>query len=223
MTSINNKAMILSYCKSTKFDEMFSFDIFPCLNLVKYEKGELICRRSAPMTELLYLVKGRMKIYRLRQNGKLTLSSFAEAPYLIGETELLVPGILPNEVEALTECYLLSVPFSPYAEKLIQDNHFLRTVAGMMALRHDRASHGASDILAFPLKNRLAKVILDSESMGIYKEKHTEMSEYLGVSYRHFLYTLEQFCKSGVLEKTRSGYKILDRNTLISLSDVLTD
>ncbi len=47
-----------------------------------------------------------------------------------------------------------------------------------------------------------------SEHQGMYTEKHTETTEYLGVSYRHLLYTLREFADKGFIEKKKKGYYI---------------
>ena len=52
----------------------------------------------------------------------------------------------------------------------------------------------------------------------MYREKHTEVSEYLGVTYRHLLYVLADFVKKGFLKKTPQGYEITDMNALQKLA-----
>jgi len=71
---------------------------------------------------------------------------------------------------------------------------------------------------AYPLENRLAAFIQLSADQGVYKEKHTEICEYLGVSYRHLLYVLAQFCEERILEKHKTGYQIIDKNRLAQLA-----
>lgn len=39
-----------------------------------------------------------------------------------------------------------------------------------------------------------------------YQEKHTQVAQYLGVSYRHLLYVIADFVSSGYLTKTEKGY-----------------
>ena len=48
----------------------------------------------------------------------------------------------------------------------------------------------------------------------MYREQHTEAAEYLGVTYRHLLYVLAEFVKEGILEKTKTGYRIIDMEKL---------
>ena len=53
---------------------------------------------------------------------------------------------------------------------------------------------------------RLADFILQTASGGYYRERHTEVAEYLGVTYRHLLYVLADFVKKGLVKKTPQGY-----------------
>ena len=54
---------------------------------------------------------------------------------------------------------------------------------------------------------------------GVYAEKHTEASEYLGITYRHLLYVMAKFCKQGILRRLPRGYAIEDEEQLIALQD----
>jgi hypothetical protein len=69
----------------------------------------------------------------------------------------------------------------------------------------------------YELKNRLASYILLTEYNGVYCEKHTETAEFLGVSYRHLLYTLQQFVKEQFITKQKGGY-LIDYEKLRNLS-----
>ena len=71
---------------------------------------------------------------------------------------------------------------------------------------------------AYPLENRLASFILLSSDNDFYKEKHTEVCEYLGVSYRHLLFVLAQFTENGYLTKQNRGYFLSNRAQLQQLA-----
>ena len=55
---------------------------------------------------------------------------------------------------------------------------------------------------------------------GYYREPHTEVAEFLGVTYRHLLYVFAQFVKDGILEKTKLGYSIKDEEKLSRLREI---
>jgi len=64
------------------------------------------------------------------------------------------------------------------------------------------------NILA-PLEARLRAYIAHSQRDGVFRGRLTETAEYLGVSYRHLLRTMNELCARGILEKTSGGYRIL--------------
>ena len=72
---------------------------------------------------------------------------------------------------------------------------------------------------AYPLEVRLANFILLTSCNQIYREKHTEAAEFLGVTYRHLLYVLAAFVKQGYLKKTEQGYYIQDLNALRKIAE----
>ena len=52
----------------------------------------------------------------------------------------------------------------------------------------------------------------------LYRERHTEAAEYLGVSYRHLLYVLAEFRDEGLITKEKDGYRITGRQGLEELA-----
>ena len=70
---------------------------------------------------------------------------------------------------------------------------------------------------AYPLENRLASFILLSSDHDFYKEKHTEVCEYLGVSYRHLLFVLAQFTEARI-DKTKSWLLFIKSHTARTIS-----
>ena len=75
-------------------------------------------------------------------------------------------------------------------------------------------------LIAGGLKNIFFKSYANKMEKDYYKEKHTEVSEYLGVSYRHLLHVLAQFCKENLIKKHERGYIILDKERLQQLAAI---
>ncbi len=77
-----------------------------------------------------------------------------------------------------------------------------------------------SESLNYSLDKRLATFILQYQHNGRYEMPHTDVSEYLNVSYRHVLYVMKQFRECGILEKdTGKGYAITDIEKLKEFQD----
>lgn len=66
-----------------------------------------------------------------------------------------------------------------------------------------------------------AHFILFAASDGIYHERNTDASAYLGVSYRHLTQVLGEFTQYGYLKRTQGGYYITDEQALKQLANEL--
>ena len=215
MRHLNHK--INQYLEEYPIDQYFSFAIKPYLKLVEFSPNEYIFRDSSSVSELYYLIDGRAKLTLFESNGK-SFINILEAPCFIGEVELLDAQEYSNEVCALTPCICFAIPLSDCKNQILSDARFLKHLCTYLS--RDSLSNllNYTRNRAFPVENRLAKFILQMSQDDIYREHHTEASQYLGVSYRHFLHVISSFCEKGILKKERRGYRVLDRNKLEELS-----
>jgi CRP-like cAMP-binding protein len=61
---------------------------------------------------------------------------------------------------------------------------------------------------AFNLQYRLAELLLIICADDTYEERHIEIAEYLGVSYRHLLHTFTQFKEKELITQQNGKLKI---------------
>ncbi|GAX02461.1 transcriptional regulator [Secundilactobacillus pentosiphilus] len=107
----------------------------------------------------------------------------------------------PFSVQVIDECYCLALPVPKYQTELLADPTFLRNVCIYLSHKNARNIKTASRNQGFTLSQQLAAFILLTAHNGYYNEKHTQVAEYLGVSYRHLLYVIAEFVKVGYLQK----------------------
>lgn len=196
----------------------FSFDITPYTSSVAFSEGQFIFKGGERPHCLYFLEEGRAKLLIDRENGRVPLINFLQAPCFIGEMELLGAQSEAERVQAISLCRCSVIALKDCREQLLSDPLFLKNLCLFLARKALSNTANYSSNQSFPLQNRMAAFILATESRGRYREKHTEAAEYLGVSYRHFLYVLAKFVKEGLLEKDRQGYRIVKRGQLERLS-----
>jgi CRP-like cAMP-binding protein len=183
---------------------------------------------------LYFLVEGRAKLYITHTNGKVSMINFLTAPNLIGEMELIGAQEFSHGIIALTECKLLAIPLYKLKDRLLSDSKFLLFLCKFLSSKTLKNTKKFSQNINYTLKERLAYFILLSTDVNvgkvlptfddastrfsIYKERHTEVAEYLGVSYRHLLYVFAEFCEKQILRKTSKGYLITDYSALLTLA-----
>lgn len=197
------------------FSEIFDMDIRPYLELKEFEPDEFIMREGERSEYLYYLTEGRAKLFLSQENGRISLINFIEAPCFIGEMELLDEQRLPQGVKAISRCKCYRIRMSECRKELLQDTKFLQYLCRFLSEKATGNTNNYMRNQAYPLKVRFADFILKMSVNGYYREPHTEVAEFLGVTYRHLLYVLAQFVEEGMLEKTKHGYRIVDEGSLL--------
>lgn len=198
------------YIDQFPIGHLFSFDVTNILEVHQFERGEWINHEGSFPQYLYYLVEGKAKVYFTQGNGKVALISFAQPGAFIGEIELFSNDYYSKGVQTMSKTTCLALPLPKCKELLLSDVIFLRYLCTFLGNKTSHITGKFTQSLAYPLENRLAEFILLSADGNVYKEKHTEVCDYLGVSYRHLLHVLSQFCEMGILKKEGRSYIIVD-------------
>ena len=183
-----------------------------------FARNEWLIKEGEPPPYLYFLLEGKAKIYVTHSNGKVSLLDFVAPHTYIGEMELLNDTYYSKGVQAITATTCLALPLATCREELLGDAKFLRALATFLSTKATLMSKKYSQSLAYPVENRLADFILQSADQQIYQERHVTVCDYLGVSYRHLLYVLAQFCERGYLVKKGKSYEIFDEQALYNLA-----
>ncbi|QIB70490.1 cyclic nucleotide-binding domain-containing protein [Aminipila butyrica] len=180
------------------------------VRVLKFEKGQYLCREGFPMEYLLFMISGKAKTFINVSNGKSLLLAFYTKSGILGDIELMTDGVCTTNVQALTEVTCMGIPMSYGGERLRKNVTFMNFVGAHLARKLDRcARNGAINIL-LPLETRLCSYVLMTSEEGLFNENLTEVAELLGTSYRHLLRTFDGLRKDRVLEKVARGYIIRD-------------
>lgn len=219
MIMISENEVLEEYYNHFPLSDYFSFDIRPYTSIVKFDSAEsILCEGKYP-SFLYYFIDGRAKLFLSHGNGRISLINFINAPCFIGEMELLGAQESANAVTAITPCICYAIHINNCKDKMLNDTKFLRYLCVYLSQKAIGNTYNYSKNQSYPLEVRLANFILLTSCNRMYKEKHTEVSEFLGVTYRHLLYVLADFVKRGFLKKTEQGYYIKDLNLLRKISE----
>ena len=218
MRPVNNPQLLERLLCETSFLTLFSFPARQHVQLFSFAAGEYIVREGVRPEYLFYLADGRAKLSLIHPNGKTSLIDFFSAPCFVGEMELIDAQLTPRAVRAIAPCLCLALPVASCQRLLLADTLFLRELCGFLGAKNNRNIIAFTKNQAFPLANRLAAFLLLAAGGGIYREKHTQAAEYLGVSYRHLLYTMAGFAQNGYIAKTRAGYILCGQEALWRLA-----
>jgi CRP-like cAMP-binding protein len=208
MEQINSKKQLNDYYNHFLLEDYFSFDIRPYTSVIRFEPNEAILQEGSKPTYLYYMLNGRAKLFLSHKNGSISLINFLSAPCFIGEMELLDKEKKSDGVTAISACICFAVKISNCKKKMLNDTVFLQYLCRFLSSKAIGNTYNYAKNQSYSLRVRLASFILMTSIHGVYRERHTEVAEFLGVTYRHLLFVLAEFVKEGLLIKTDGGYRI---------------
>lgn len=223
LKQIINKKEIHRCLVESNFESYFSFSIKDDVRLYIADKGDYIMKEGEKSDGFLYyMISGRAKLFCSLSNGKTSLLDFLHGNCFIGEMELLSIRKSTMGIKALSPCFLLALPIEEYRSRLLSDVNFLRILCMTLAKKEEQRAYALLRTQGFPLANRLAHFVLFTAFDGLYTERNTDASAYLGVSYRHLTQMLGEFTQNGYLKKIQGGYCITNEKALKLLADELS-
>lgn len=218
MEIITNKKLLDKYIEKYEIDKFFSFWNKYEVKLVKYDKGEIICSDNKKLNEIIFIVKGSLKIYYISSEGKTLYLSFKKAFFMIGEVEFAGEHDSPY-AEAISDVLTVSISIDKYKDLLNEDIVFCRYVIKCLAHKISLSSKNSFLNQLHSKESRLALYILTNEENNIVNENWTDISNLLTISYRQLMRLLSKFCEDGIIKRTnkKGRYEILSIEKLENL------
>lgn len=184
------------------------------LTLRHIPRGNPIIDQDRPVTDLLFLVEGRARVFTSAANGRQLLLCFYEPLQVLGDLEIMEgSSAATTNVEAVTPCWCLAAPREYVTRRLASDNEFVRGLSAVLARKLDRVIRNSALNLLHPVEERLASFIAASAVATpggpVFRANITHVAEQLGTSFRHVHRLLSALCAEGLLEKTAEGYVVV--------------
>lgn len=174
-----------------------------------YLKGCQIFKTTSKITHCYFIFSGMVKIYINHENGRRSILDFIGHNSWLGELSLFYDETDIKENKVLSEVQCLEFDINELRQYCKENANISYYFASFISGKLLSRSYRMSEYMNYPLEKRLASFILQYQHDGIYDLPHTEVSEYMNVSYRHVLYVIKYFCELNILAKNR-GYLITD-------------
>ena len=201
-----------------QLEQVFSASYLSQLQKVTFQKNDYICTQGQAITELTYILSGKVKIVRSLFNGKEHILETLNQPQILGDVELMTNQPAGSSVIALEEVQAVQLPLNN-KEELLKDPVFLYQIGRNLAMALHKQGITASTNASYSVKERLATHILNSEEENIFQLSPSILASRFGTSYRHVQRVIKQFIDQGIIEKEAfKTYRILEKKTLEKLA-----
>ena len=218
MRKITNPALIQNYIQQHDFYALFDSDVSGCVELLYYEPKEYLIRDGEISPYLLFLVDGECRFFTISNDGTYISFGAAKEFEVFGEVSSLW-GLEPaNNVQAVKPTYCLGFQLSQHREMLLNDNRFLRYLCQIISTRVITSNEALKSYLSVKAENRLANYITQHTDNDIFSSSLGRCSEAIGISYRHLLRLLNDFCKREILKKENRRYHVINPEMLLDLT-----
>ncbi|MBB6218313.1 CRP-like cAMP-binding protein [Anaerosolibacter carboniphilus] len=226
MRPITEGNLLQTYIDRYDLKEIFDREIVRYMTLYALEKGECICQSGDAFQSMFFLVKGKLKVYTVQENGKALLLRFNKPLSIVGDMEFLTGYRARCNVEAVNKCFLIEIKYEYLNQFSYEDPKFLRFLIKQICHKLYTISNATALNLLYPVENRFASYLLSTmvdEQDDIHKEelkssKLTEVATLLGTSYRHLNRVIGQLEKEGVITRGKGAIVIHDMEKIKELS-----
>ncbi|MEY8355372.1 cyclic nucleotide-binding domain-containing protein [Lachnospiraceae bacterium 54-53] len=183
-----------------------------------FPKGSNIFKAGERISRSYLILSGTVKIYIDHENGRRSILDFEGKDDWLGELSLFCEEDYIKENKVIADAACLEFDRKELRQLCKNSGeasfYFASYISNKLMVRSRRLS----EYLNYSLEKRLASFILKYQQDGMYSIPHTDVSEYMNISYRHVLFVMKKFCDDGVLQKDK-GYLIMDLKKLEEISN----
>lgn len=184
-----------------------------CLN---YQAGETVLRQDMPLTHLLIVVSGKVKVCLLAKNGKDLILCYYVSAGVMGDMEMMTGApVAAATVIAVSDFECIGLSIEKNAASLKRNLVFLNRLGQGLSAKLMESSKNFVSTALFSGEERLCAYILEASHNDVFSDTLTDVSRSIGMSYRHMFRLLNQLCVEGLLDKKPYGYRILDHEELV--------
>lgn len=186
--------------------------------------------------EVLFMLKqGRVRLFRLSEDGKAFTTAILETGTFFGEMALLGQKLYGNYAEAVTDCVICPISHENAKKYLIGDERIayriIQTLGQRLVGLEERLSNAALKqvparvaalLLQFAARQISASLPTDNVSPETTEiiGTHDEFAQMLGIHRETMTRTLREFSRLNLIELKRGRIQLLDADGLLDLSAV---
>lgn len=191
---------------------------------VSYEKGRNIYSAARECVGVLLIKSGEIRCHMLSDEGRdITLYRLQAGDVCILSASCLLKNITFDvEIDAETDSEALMTNASAFA-RLMESNVYVENFSLQVAVdKFSDVMWAMEQMLFMSLDKRLAVFLLDESSKNGAAEvrlTHEQIARYIGSAREVVSRMLKHFAKDGIVELSRGGIRITDKEQLKRLTE----
>lgn len=190
--------------------------LIPLLTERRFEARQLIFAAGELPDRVFLLLKGRVKLYHISDNGKEVIIDIAARGDIVGDTAILEGEDHTIYARALDETVAIMICWDDFFYFVQRSPALAFTMAEIMARRLAGVQRTVMSLVSKPVSGRLADALLDRVSDGHVRLglTHEEIGQTIGTSRETVTALLSRFVALGAIEPAGNSYRVVDEALL---------
>ncbi len=195
--------------------------LVPHLSERRFEPRQFLYSAGDPPERVFLLLKGRVKVYHVADNGKEVILDVADKGDLVGDMAIIEGAERATFARALEETVAVSISWEDFSHLVQQSPKLGFAMAELMARRLSGMQRTFMNLVSKPVSGRLADALLDrGEGREIYLGlTHEELAQTIGTSRETVTALLSRFVTLEAIVPITDGYRLSDESTLRAISN----
>jgi CheY-like chemotaxis protein len=191
---------------------------------VKFEKRDIIYRESDYASFSYYIVSGKVKTFRINEDGKELIFDIFKENDVIGMWDILKGGEYSESVSCLEDTELIKIHKDDVHQyikgQVVDAGSLIQIFAEELKEREDRLISMAYDSVRMRVATALSMledVYRKNESNAVFKVQREDLAAMVGTSAESVIRTLSDFKKEGLISIKKNEIFIQDSAGLRNL------
>jgi CRP/FNR family cyclic AMP-dependent transcriptional regulator len=188
----------------------------------RFSAGELVFSQAQPATALFILKKGRVRIFRVAEDGKALTIAILEPGAVFGEMPLTGQQMYDNYAEAIEDSAICELTAGEVERYLLSDPRVAVKIAKHLGEQVARLEDRLLDLALRPLAARAAKTILALADAApaprfgpaAVRLTHEQLAGILGATREATSRAMAEFAAEGLIRQGRGKITIRDAEAL---------
>lgn len=192
-----------------------------------FRSGELVFSQSQPITALFILKEGRIRIFRVAEDGKTLTIAILEPGAVFGEMLLVGQQMYDNYAEAIEDSVVCQLSATEVEEHFLSNPKITVKISRLLGQQVARLEDRLTDMALRPLAARTASTLLtldDAAPRGRFTHTravrltHEQLAGLLGATREATSKTMADFAARGLIRQGRGRITIDDVDGLRRIS-----
>jgi CRP/FNR family transcriptional regulator len=195
--------------------------LIPMLTERSFKPRQILFQAGDPPERVYLLLKGRVKIYQVAENGKEIILDVVGKGGVVGDMAIVEDGERIACASAIDETVAVSISWEDFSHVVQQSPKLGFAMMELMAHRLAGMQRTFMNIVSKPVSARLADTLLNRQEDGVVHLglTHQELAQTIGTSRETVTALLSRFATLGAIATHTDGYRILDEDILDDIAN----